>query len=221
MASGQKKFGPDDKKFYHRELFDTRLDLFSEIYSVFHTEGKIIEAIKHTIRPRIIHDYIPDVDQDDLPNFDSTDRIDNKNLLTYSLINTLTSKTRKKGSFKTSRRTDPTDATILDTASDYAYNDFLRFELEQSYDINEGKDKDPDRPFSPISARLDLFPGKYVSVDADALWSVYDTQFLSHNIAANLWDLRGDKLSVEYRYTRRFRRDQFESGPVSYLWIYV
>jgi lipopolysaccharide assembly outer membrane protein LptD (OstA) len=39
-------------------------------------------------------------------------------------------------------------------------------------------------------------------VDADALWSVYDTKFLSHNIATNLWDLRGDKLAVEYRYTR-------------------
>jgi LPS-assembly protein len=193
----------DDKRYYHRELFDTRLDLFSEIYSVFHTEGKTIEAIKHTIRPRIVHDYIPHVDQDDLPNFDSTDRIDKKNLLTYSLTNTLTSKTRKSGSLETSQRIDPTDTTVLDTPSDYKYNDFLRFELEQSYDINEGKEKDPERPFSPISARLDLFPGKYVSVDADALWSVYDTKFLSHNIAANLWDLRGDKLSIEYRYTRK------------------
>ena len=193
----------DDKKYYHRELFDTRLDLFSEVYNVFHTEGQFIEAIKHTIRPRIIHDYIPYADQDDLPDFDSIDRIDNTNLLTYSLINTLTSKTRKNGSFSTSHRTDPSDATVLDTVSDYKYNDFLRFELEQSYDINEAKEKEPDRPFSPISARLDLFPGKYVSVEADALWSVYDTKFLSHNIAANLWDLRGDKLSIEYRYTRK------------------
>ncbi|MGD8659115.1 MAG: LPS assembly protein LptD [Desulfobacterales bacterium] len=208
--------GPDDKKFYHRELYDTRLDLFSEVYNVFHTEGKFIEAIKHTIRPRIVHDFIPDVDQADLPNFDSTDRIDNRNLLTYSLINTLTSKTRKKGRFDISRRTDQTDVTVLDTVSDYSYNDFLRFELEQSYDINEGKDKDPDRPFSPISARLDLFPGKYVSVDADALWSVYDTQFLSHNIAANLWDLRGDKLSLEYRYTRK-NTDEISLNPAQSL----
>jgi LPS-assembly protein len=211
-----KKNAPDDKKFYHRELFDTRLDLFSEIYSVFHTEGKFIEAIKHTIRPRIIHDFIPHVDQDDLPNLNSTDRIDKKNLLTYSLINTLTSKTRKNGSFKTSHRTDQTDTTVLDTPSNYKYNDFLRFELEQSYDINEAKDKDPDRPFSPISARLDLFPGKYVSMEADALWSVYESRFLSHNIAANLWDRRGDKLSVEYRYTTD-DSDEISSDPAESL----
>jgi LPS-assembly protein len=198
----KREYGPDDKKFYHRELYDTRLDLFSEIYSVYHTEGKTMEAVKHTIRPRIIHDFIPDVDQDDLPNFDSTDRIANKNLLTYSLTNTLTSKTQKKGSFDISHRIDKTRATVIDSAADYSYNDFLRFELEQSYDINEAKEKDSDRPFSPIGARLDLVPGRYIWVDADALWSVYDTKFLSHNIIANLWDLRGDRLSMEYRYTR-------------------
>ena len=198
----KKEFGPDDKRYYHRELYDTRLDLFSEIYSVFHTESNTIEAIKHTIRPRIVHDYIPHVDQDDLPSFDSIDRIANRNLLTYSLVNTLTFKTRKKGSFGKSHRTDNTNATIIDSPSNYSYNDFLRFELVQNYDINEAKEKDPDRPFSPISARLDLIPGRYISVDADALWSVYDTKFLSHNIATNLWDLRGDELAVEYRYTR-------------------
>ena len=145
----KKEFGPEDKKFYHRELYDTRLDLFSEIYSVFHTEGKTIEAIKHTIRPRIIHDFIPDVDQDDLPNFDSIDRIANKNLLTYSLTNTLTSKTRKKGSFDISHRIDKTQATIIDSAADYSYNDFLRFELEQSYDINEAKKRIRKNRFHP------------------------------------------------------------------------
>jgi len=198
----KKEFGPDDKKFYHRELYDTRLDLFSEIYSVFHTEGKTIEAVKHTIRPRIIHEFIPDVDQDDLPNFDAIDRINNVNLLTYSLTNTLTSKTRKTGSFDTSHRIDKTSATLIDSAADYSYNDFLRFELEQSYDINEAKKKDPEKPFSPLGARLDILPGKYIALDATALWSVYDYKFLSHNIGTNIWDARGDRLSIDYRYTR-------------------
>jgi LPS-assembly protein len=211
----KKEYGPDDKKFYHRELYDTRLDLFSEIYGVFHTGGKTIEAVKHTIRPRIIHDFIPDVDQDDLPNFDSLDRIANTNLLTYSLTNTLTSKTRKKGSFDISHRIDNTKATVIDSAADYSYNDFLRFELGQSYDINEAKEKDPDRPFSPIGARLDLVPGRYIALEADALWSVYDTKFLSHNIIANLWDLRGDRLTMEYRYTRD--SDEISLNPTQSL----
>lgn len=197
----KEEFGPEDKKFYHRELYDTRLDLFSEIYRVFHTESKLFQAVKHTIRPRVIYDYIPDVDQEDLPNFDAIDRIAKQNLMTYSLTNVLTSKTRKSGNFKISHRTSQTSATVVDSTADYSYNDFLRFELEQSYDINEAKQKDSDRPFSPVSARLDLIPGRYISVDADAMWSVYDMRFLSHNIAANFWDQRGDRLFVEYRYT--------------------
>ena len=31
---------------------------------------------------------------------------------------------------------------------------------------------------------------------------VYDYKFLSHNIGTNIWDARGDRLSIDYRYTR-------------------
>ena len=198
----KKDFGPKDKQFYNRELFDTRLELFSEMYNVFNLEGDTFKALKHTIRPQVTHVYSPNVDQSDLPSFDSIDRVDNTNLLIYSLTNTVTSKSRKEGSFEISRRVDKTQAGIIDSPADYAYNDFLRFKLQQTYDINEGKENNPDKPFSPIFAELDIFPGKYFALDADALWSVYSLDLLSHNIAANIWDLRGDKLSVEYRYTK-------------------
>jgi len=199
----KKEFGPEgDKQYYSRGIYDTRLDFFSEIFKVFQVEGERIEAIKHSLRPRVVHQFIPNQDQDDLPNFDATDRIENRNLVTYSLTNTLTSKSRKQGNFEISHRRDKDNATVIDSATDYNYNDFLRFELEQSYDINEAKEKDPDKPFSPIGARLDFFPGKYISLDASALWSVYDYKFLSHNIGTNIWDGRGDKLSVQYRYTK-------------------
>jgi LPS-assembly protein len=199
----KKEYGPEgDQKFYSRGLYDTRVDFFTEFFKVFRVEGETMESIKHSVRPRVIHTYIPDVDQDDLPNFDATDRISNEHLLTYSLTNALTSKTRKKGSFEITRISDKDKATIIDSATDYSYNDFLRFELEQTYDIREAKQKDSETPFSPLAARLDLFPGNYIALDADALFSVYDYKFLSHNIGGRLWDGRGDKLKVEYRYTK-------------------
>ena len=196
------EFGPKDKQFYNRELFDTSVSFFSDIFNVFQLEGQTLKAIKHSVRPQVTHVYIPNVDQSDLPSFDSIDRIDNRNLLIYSLTNTVTSKSRKEGSFEISRRVDKTQAEVIDSPASYAYNDFLRFKLQQTYDINEGKENNPDKPFSPIFAELDMFPGKYFALDADALWSVYSLDLLSHNIAANIWDLRGDKLSVEYRYTK-------------------
>ena len=171
-------------------------------------EGRSLEAIKHTIRPQVAHVYIPEVDQSDLPSFDGVDRIGKTNLLTYSLTNTLTSKSRKKGSFEIGRRVDKNKAGVIDSPSDYAYNDFLRFKLEQSYDINKAKQDKTGKPFSPVYAELGLFPGKYFALDADALYSVYDLNILSHNLAANIWDLRGDKLSVEYRYTNTDNSDE-------------
>jgi LPS-assembly protein len=195
-------YGPKDRKSYSRELFDTRLNLFSEIYNVFDLQGETVKAIKHSIRPEITHTYIPNVDQEDLPNFDAIDRIDNTNLLTYSLTNILTSKSIKEGSFEINRRVDKTQAGVINSLADHAYNDFLRFKLLQTYDINEGKENNPSKPFSPIFAELDIFPGKYFAVDADARWSVYELETLSHNIATNMWDARGDKLSVEYRYAK-------------------
>jgi len=200
----KKEFGPeDDKKYYYRGLYDTRLDLFSEVFKIFRIQGTTLEAIKHSVRPRVIYEYIPDIDQSDLPNFDAIDRIENRNLVTYSLTNTLTSKTRKKGSFEISRVVDKDNSAVIDSPTKYNYNDFLRFELKQSYDINEGKESNPYRPFSPLSGRLDLFPGKYIAFDALALWSVYENEFLSTNIGANIWDERGDKLSLQYSYARQ------------------
>ena len=208
-------YGPKNRKFYSRELFDTNVNLFTEFFNVFHLEGQSIRAIKHSIRPEINHIYIPNVDQSDLPDFDAVDRIDNTNLVTYSLTNILTSKSLKEGSFEINRRVDKTQAGVIDSVADYAYNDFLRFKLLQTYDINEGKESNPDKPFSPIFAELDFFPGQYIAVDADARWSVYDMDILSHNIATNLWDDRGDNLSIEYRYTKD--SDEIEANEANSL----
>ena len=130
------------------------------------------------------------------------DRIENQNLITYSLTNTLTSKTRKKGSFEISRVVNRGESAVIDSPTQYNYNDFFRFELQQSYDINEAMNNNPHRPFSPLNARLDLYPGKYIALDATALWSIYENEFLSHNVGTNIWDGRGDKLTIDYRYTK-------------------
>jgi LPS-assembly protein len=198
----KKEYGPEDQNFYNRELFDTNITLFSDIFRVFNLGGTTFKALKHAIRPEVSHTFIPYVDQADLPSFDDIDRISKTNQITYSLTNTLTTKASKTGSFEISRRVDQNKAGIIDSPGDYAYNDFLRFKLAQTYDINEARESDPEKPFSPIFAELDVFPGNYFALDADALWSVYDLKILSHNVAANIWDLRGDKLTVEYRYTR-------------------
>jgi LPS-assembly protein len=184
-------------RWEHRELFDTRLDFFTDLTKVFDLKNQGFEKIKHTIRPQISHEFIPEVSQGDLPRFDPVDRIDETNKITYSLTNTLTSKS-KPDEIKPAISQHPGAGGNRQTPVNYDYNDFFRFDVSHSYDFENS-----NRSFSPILARLDITPGKYIRADAEAEWSVYDNDFLSHNLQATLWDHRGDELYVDYRYTKK------------------
>jgi len=197
----KEEYSSSDKNTLTREMYDIKVDLSSEVYQVFNIEGKSVERIKHIIRPNIIYDYIPEKDQSELPSLDDIDRIAGTNLITYSLTNTLTSKSKKNTK---EIKDSPSDKSIADGSYEppmYDYNEFFRFKLQQSYDINKEKEDTPE-PFSPIRGELEFYPLRYFSIRADADWSHYDNNFRSQNVAATLWDMRGDKLSVDHRYQR-------------------
>lgn len=178
--------GEEEKQLMNRELYDLNLDLSTELIKIFNVPWiKAVDKIKHHVRPRIVYGYIPDLDQSNYPEFDEVDRIDAENLITYSLTNTFTSRSTKSlpGSDKTKR----------------VYNEFCRIYLEQSYDINKERDKDPE-PFSDIYGELDLTFNPYLSMDSDAKWTTYDSRFTSHNVKLSIQDKRGDVLRAEHRY---------------------
>lgn len=197
----KEEYSSSDKKTLTREMYDIKVDLSSEVYQVFNIEGKSVERIKHIIRPNIIYDYIPEKDQSELPSLDVIDRIASTNLITYSLTNTLTSKSKNN---QREIKGHPLDKSVADNSYEppmYDYNEFFRFKLQQSYDINKEKEDDPE-PFSPIHGELELYPIRYFSIKADADWSHYDSNFRSRNVGATLWDMREDRLFVDYRYQR-------------------
>ena len=187
--------GDDDR--FNRQIYDIKVDLTSEIYKVFDVNIADIDRIKHSILPEISYDYIPDQDQKDLPQFDALARIDEQSLLTYSITNFVTWRSTKK-------------QIGTDDATSYDYRQFGRLKFEQAYDINEARDDMADgipnnksRPFSPIRGELDLSLGRYLTVDADAQWDVYDDTFTTTNAAVTVTDKRGDSLSTEYRFTEK------------------
>jgi LPS-assembly protein len=72
----------------NRALFEGGLDLEARAYRVFDLGGAFgIQKIQHAIEPRVSYNYVSDVDQTDIPQFDSVDRIVGSNNLTYSLTN--------------------------------------------------------------------------------------------------------------------------------------
>jgi len=200
-----------NKDTYDREIYDVKLDLSTEVFRVLKIDTEFVDSIKHSIRPQIIYEYIPDKEQVGYPNFDSIDRIVKKNLITYSLLNAFTSKTQinKFGKSGEKKAENPS----------YGYNEFLRIKFEQSYNINEEKEDDPvnwanpknKRPFSPIYGEVKYTPVKYLSLSADAKWSPYDSNFVDRNISGSLSDYRGDSIGWEYRFQRDFVESIFST----------
>lgn len=172
---------------HYRAIYDLKLDTSTDFFNVFDIDLAGYDRVKHSIRPQIVYEYIPDQDQENLPRFDDWDRIEARNLITYSLTNTLIARAVRN--------------TGTSSGPAFTYAPFLRFRLENSFDINK-HNQDHPRPFSNVLAELHVRPGRYGLVQADALWSPYDSQFYAYNAGIWLNNLRGDQIRIDYRFTR-------------------
>jgi LPS-assembly protein len=186
----------DSNSAMTRNIYDVELDLSTEFFKVFSINGQQVDRLKHVIRPRLVYTYVPDYNQDKYPYFDRIDRIDEENILTYSLTNTFTSKLKPQTA---SKDADTDEQTVKPFG--YAYREFLRFLLEQSYDFNLADEDDPE-PFTPIYGEVQFEPFRYLMLQADAEYSHYDGNFESRNIGSVISDLRGDQIFTEYRYAQ-------------------
>lgn len=179
----------ETNKILNRQIYDIKLDLSTEIYKIYNINGKNINRIKHSIEPQIIYEYIREQDHEEYP-----DSIGKNNVVTYSITNTFTSRSKENPEQKNGVVDEENDEPLS-----YNYNQFCRFLIEQGYDIGEARG-DNFEPFSPIYAELELSPAKYLSLQADAEWCQYEDSLLSRNVAVTLSDYRGDRLFVEHRY---------------------
>ncbi len=171
-----------DDRFTHREIFDFQLDLSTRIVKIFNTNHAFADKIQHEIVPELQFNYIPDIDQTDLPLFDSMDRIGKENSLTWILTQSFTTK-----------RTIENNRNV--------YYEFAWLKLWQTYDVNKKKDHD-DEPFSDISFEGELYFNNYLSLNSQFDYSPYARNFTSHETGITLSDLRGDFIHAEYRYKR-------------------
>jgi LPS-assembly protein len=179
-----------EDKIYTRGIYDLNMGLTTAFQRIFDVDGERLKKLKHSIKPELKYTFIPDVDQGSLPNFDSVDRIDKKNSLTYSLISNLTGK-------------------IYEGTDDPYYHNLVRVKLSQSYNFSEaGTSTDEShRVFSPVSGELDIYPTKNTSLRLDGEYNTYDSEFTTYNVLIGLKDERGDSLDLEYRDTK----GQFEN----------
>lgn len=132
-------------------------------------------GLSHQIRPYVKYEYIGDVNQDDLPYFDSVDSIDDSNQITYGMDNFFD--------------------TILHNTSGNSRSTYGTLQIEQSYDLRSSAS---DEPFSDIYAKLTWKPMATSAVSYKAYYDVYDNDFNSHTLETTINDSRGDSFSLDY-----------------------
>ncbi|MFH1624650.1 MAG: LPS assembly protein LptD [Pseudomonadota bacterium] len=182
-----------EDKVHTREIYDFNLGLTTAFQRVFDVEGETVKRLKHSIKPEVTYTFIPNVDQEGLPEFDSDDRIARSNSVTYSLTSDLIGK-------------------VFEGIDNSYYHKFVRLKLSQSYDFIEAtgdliSSTDSHRHFFPVSGELDVYPNRYISLKLDGQYDTYESHFTTHNVLMGLKDERGDSLDFEYRNTRDQNED--------------
>ncbi len=169
--------------FDARGIVDCRLDITSNLQRIYDIKIGRLHGFKHTFRPEITYEFIPDIDQEDLPAYDKVDRIPKYNRITYGVSNFFIGK------------------YWLDNG-DYIYPEVGRFKIFQSYDIEESPEIFHDagrKPFSDITFELDLDPCSYFSLSYDTALSPYDAEWAGHQLLVRMSSTRGDRVSIDYR----------------------
>lgn len=142
-----------------RELVQLSGEMGSSLSRIYPVSWFGLEKIKHTIEPQVNYLYIPAVEQSDLPLFDSIDRINRRNLVSYGLVS------RFIGKFAS-----PVQATG-DESSDLLHSQIRelgRLSLMQSYDLT--REIDPQQPgrsadhFSDIDLDGRVNPSRALSI---------------------------------------------------------
>ena len=180
-----------------RELYDFNAQFaipFSRVFDLNREDGS---KFKHTIEPELTYSYIPDVDQSDLPSYDSIDRIGETNRVRVILNNYITTK-----------RVENDNAI---------YNRLIDFKLYSDYNNLEASRKltfqrDKRRPWGDTVGQLKIKGEKRFTLDAEMRYHTYRRRPLSSfgNLTFN--GENKNRFNISYRYNYNPQSSYLDSG---------
>ncbi len=176
----------DGPGYEHAENYDFSTRFATRVSRVFDLgNASGLTKVKHSVEPEITYLYTPNKNQDDLPYFDSADRVANNNKVEYAVVNRFIGRFIEDGNRPT-------------------YRELAYLRLSQSYDIwllRRDRDERLDtHSFSDIRTELILRPTSKWSVDIDLKYDPHRAQFskFSAETGARYSDDVG--FSAAYRY---------------------
>lgn len=193
-----------------RELVEVRGSLGSSLGRVFSLDGPFLKKVKHVLEPELSYLFIPRAEQRDIPIMDATDRINRRNVLTFSLTN------RLWGKFAQAPVGLPQDREVemLSTPSVGDVREIGRLRLALSYDIDrerKGGDSLSDLDMNLRTTPVDYLglgfdagfnPGPWQLTQAAALMSLFDPSPITRRVLDRDF-MRPNSLDLSYRFIRR------------------
>lgn len=199
-------------RFQNRETLQLQANFRTELARVFAVEQGDFLKLKHVIQPYWAYTYVPEVNQEDLPIWDSLDRINARNLVTYGVSTKFLGKFRRGG-----RSTEgvpagetegnalvggalygPSEAPVIDGGQERTQvREIASAYVQQSYSVTDslvpGSNDLVDR-FSGIDLGFSVAPVNWASIRSRAIVSVADRSLLFAEVGANLFDPRPKRL---------------------------
>lgn len=156
----------------------------SELYRVFDSPWEGLPKIKHILRPEINYTYIPEVNQEKVPNYDLP--VLKVNRLSYGIAQRLIGK-------------------ISGQNGGPKFHEILYLRLSQAYDFHEASREvtplTPARkPFGVINGQIKISPLKFFSLENFSTYDPHEQRFLTSFTNARFSDSRGDQLFLEYAW---------------------
>ncbi|HEY2664203.1 MAG TPA: LPS assembly protein LptD, partial [Candidatus Binataceae bacterium] len=164
---------------------------------IYRVNWGAIKRLKHTIEPLVTYNYVPNYNQNDLPLFDETDRVNGRSLFTAGVTSRIFAQyggaaeppplpTRQQGDQSDSAQS-PLGPTASTTYSARGGNtaEIARFTLLQAYDVLHSVTGTGSR-LSDSEAVANFFPNNIVSLGGLTDYSSTDRKLSSASVYLNL-----------------------------------
>lgn len=197
--------------FQNREIFQASANVQSEVSRIFDVEDMgAIKKLKHTIEPFLQYNYVPVVGQDDLPLYDSIDRIRARNGITYGVATRLLAKISNTSGVSLVTEGVPPGETIgnelvgdqpygppqaprisgdsAQAQTDGRIQELARATIRQSYEISQPIA--PGQHFSGVEVGLRVTPVRFFGAQGRVIYAVEDPRLSYATVGVNLFDPR-------------------------------
>lgn len=173
---GDAEFPNDDQQ--NRVLADFEAEIGTTLLKNFFEDAGQDSGFDHQIHPYLIYQFLPDVDQDELPIFDAVDAIEDVNRVVYGVDN------------------------FFNLFSNYAsgnpsLKDYAFVKVSQFYDM---RSEFSDEAFSDYFVRTGWRPINSLLMEYQTDIDAYGDGFQAHSLQGTYTTRRGDYFRLDYSF---------------------